>query len=113
MKETSVDGCLYYTFDLWEEPEHATLKSLCLGWARDIDPAVNLSVIDWNGIELRAAERSGALSHDQFVDKIRQLFGGTIEVVDRYVARASVKPRKFFNKRIVEHDQFVFRNRSF
>lgn len=86
MKETSVDGCLYYTFDLWEEPEHATLKSLCLGWARDIDPAVNLSVIDWNGIELRAAERSGALSHDQFVGKIRQLFGGTIEVVDRYVA---------------------------
>lgn len=80
MKETSVDGCLYYTFDLWEEPEHATLKSLCLGWARDIDPAVNLSVIDWNGIELRAAERSGALSHDQFVGKIRQLFGGTIEV---------------------------------
>lgn len=85
MKETSVDGCLYYTFDLWEEPEHATLKSLCLGWARDIDPAVNLSVIDWNGIELRAAERSGALSHDQFVGKIRQLFGGTIEVVDRCV----------------------------
>ena len=86
MKETSVDGCLCYTFDLWEEPEHATLKSLCLGWARDIDPAVNLSVIDWNGIELQAVERSGALSHDQFVDKIGQLFDGTIEVVDRYVA---------------------------
>lgn len=86
MKETSVDGCLCYTFDLWEEPEHATLKSLCLGWARDIDPAVNLSVIDWNVIELQAVERSGALFHEQFVDKIGQLFGGTIEVVDRYVA---------------------------
>lgn len=86
MKETSVDGCLCYTFDLWEEPEHATLKSLCLGWARDIDPAVNLSVIDWNGIELQAVERSGALSHDQFVDKIGRLFVGAIEVVGHYTA---------------------------
>ena len=87
--------CLVFTRDL-NSGDHSELKGLVSSLLAMMDEDFRFSRSDWSDIEARAGEQSRAMTHEDFVVRLREV-NPNIEVLGRYVnanSRLPVRCRK-------------------